>query len=173
MTLPPLMRGFKPFGIPRRDMDVVNLFLEEYEAIRMADYLNYTHEEASKKMNISRPTFTRIYEKARKKVATAFVEAKALIIDGGSAHFNEKWCRCKDCDNNFINKQEAELFCPFCESTNIEAFSTQPFEVVESQLKDTGLCGCSDCNIQVPHKSGIPCRSVKCPECGKYMKRMT
>ena len=59
------MEGYKPFGIPRRELDSVTLLFEEYEAIKLADYENLTQEEAALKMNISRPTFTRLYDKAR------------------------------------------------------------------------------------------------------------
>ena len=40
-------------------------------------------------MNVSRPTLTRIYAKARKTVAEAFVEGKSLVIEGGSVDFGE------------------------------------------------------------------------------------
>ena len=55
--------------------------LEEYEAIRLADYEN-SHEEAAQRMNISRPTFTRLYDKARKH-SPAFIESKSIVIRGG------------------------------------------------------------------------------------------
>jgi len=81
---PPMMEGYKPFGVPMRELESVVMSLEEYEALRLADYENLTHVEAAKKMNISRPTFTRLYDKARKNVAKAFVEGKAILIRGGT-----------------------------------------------------------------------------------------
>ena len=47
---PPLMEGFKPFGIPVRQIEKVILLFEEYEAIRLCDYENLTQEEAAKRM---------------------------------------------------------------------------------------------------------------------------
>ena len=64
IKMPLVMEGFKPFGIPMRELEPVVLLFEEYEAIRLADYENLTQEEAAKKMDISRPTFTRVYDKA-------------------------------------------------------------------------------------------------------------
>jgi hypothetical protein len=32
-----------------------------------------------------------------------------------------------------------------------------------------GICVCSSCNTQVAHHRGVPCSSVKCPNCGKQM----
>jgi predicted DNA-binding protein (UPF0251 family) len=63
---PPLMSGFKPFGIPRSMIKEVILLYDEYESIRLLDYEGLLQEEAAEKMNISRPTHTRIYENARK-----------------------------------------------------------------------------------------------------------
>ena len=40
-------------------------------------------EEAAKEMNISQPTFNRLLKSARKKIAEAVVEPKAIKIEGG------------------------------------------------------------------------------------------
>ena len=44
---PPLMDGYKPFGIPR-ELETVVLQFEELEAIRLADYEHLYQEEAAK-----------------------------------------------------------------------------------------------------------------------------
>jgi len=49
-------------------LDQVVLSLDEYEALRLAYYMNLEHLQASKEMGISRPTFTRLIEKARQKM---------------------------------------------------------------------------------------------------------
>lgn len=95
---PPLMTGFKPFGIPRSIIGEVVLLYDEYEAIRLLDYEGLLQEEAAERMNVSRPTLTRIYAKARKTVAEAFVEGKSLVIEGGSVDFGGKWYRCRHCN---------------------------------------------------------------------------
>ena len=82
--MPPPMEGFKPFGVPMRELEPVILLYEEYEAIRLADYENLTQEEASKKMNISQPTFFRLLDSARKKIANALINGKAIKIEGGT-----------------------------------------------------------------------------------------
>lgn len=77
---PPAMEGYKPFGVPMRELESVILTVEEYESLRLADYEDLTHEEAALRMDVSRPTFTRLYDKARKNIAKAFAEGKAIII---------------------------------------------------------------------------------------------
>ena len=51
---PPIMKGFKPFGIPRKMLDEVTLLYDEYEAIRLVDYEGLHHEKAAEQMNVSR-----------------------------------------------------------------------------------------------------------------------
>jgi len=54
--------------------------LDELETIRLADYEGLYHENAAKQMGISRPTFGRILDGARRKVADAIINGKALQI---------------------------------------------------------------------------------------------
>jgi predicted DNA-binding protein (UPF0251 family)/predicted Fe-Mo cluster-binding NifX family protein len=74
---------FKPRGIPMRQLAEVYLPLEGFEALRLADLEGCKHEEAAKKMNVSRQTFGRILSQARHSVAEAMVHGFALRIDGG------------------------------------------------------------------------------------------
>jgi hypothetical protein len=61
---------------------VIALALDEMEALRLADLEGLHHKEAAARMRISRPTFSRIVEAARKKVAEALVEGKPLRLVG-------------------------------------------------------------------------------------------
>jgi len=72
---------FKPAGIPMRFLEESILSLDEFEALRLADFEGLYQEDAAKKMGVSRPTFSRIVEMARKKVADALVNGKALKIN--------------------------------------------------------------------------------------------
>ena len=118
---PPRFGHFKPAGVPRRLLKRVELTLDEYEAIRLADYEGLEHLEASEKMNISRPTFTRLIEKARKKVAQSIIEGKELVIEGGNIDFVNTLHRCMDCGDVSMQPfdRDAEN-CSECGSENIE-----------------------------------------------------
>ncbi|MFH1024741.1 MAG: DUF134 domain-containing protein [Planctomycetota bacterium] len=74
---------FKPAGVPSRVLGEITLALDELEALRLADFQGLYQDQAAKKMKISRPTFGRIVESARKKVADALVNGKALRMEGG------------------------------------------------------------------------------------------
>ncbi len=118
------MEGYKPFGIPMRELESVVLLFEEYEALRLADYEDLTQEEAAKKMNISRPTFTRLYDKARKNIAKAFVEGKAIIIQGGTFITDYYWYRCNDCHETIVSDHPVD-HCKECDSDNITQLNDQ------------------------------------------------
>ena len=107
------MKGFKPFGIPRKMLDEVTLLYDEYEAIRLVDYEGLHHEKAAEHMNVSRPTLTRIYEKARKTVALALVEGKMINIEGGNVQFDREWFRCRRC-YKLIGGMENHIRCKDC-----------------------------------------------------------
>jgi predicted DNA-binding protein (UPF0251 family) len=80
---------FKPRGIPASDLEEVVLSLDEYEAIRLADYEQLYQEEAAARMNISRQTFGRIIEAAHKKIADVLINGKALKIEGGEVSLDK------------------------------------------------------------------------------------
>ncbi len=124
VNTPPTIKEFKPIGVPRKALHETFLSLDEYEAIRLADYLGYPHDKASDEMNISRPTFTRLIEKARKKISTFLIEGSALIIEGGNIHFSNNVIHCLDCgfkSNIKINK--IIKYCPQCNSDNLKNFA--------------------------------------------------
>lgn len=110
---PPIMKGFKPFGIPRSAIESIVLKFDEYEAIRLLDYEGMMQEEAAEKMNVSRPTLTRIYENARRTIAKALVEGKMIFIEGGNVDFGKDWYRCRKC-HKLIDGVENHKRCNNC-----------------------------------------------------------
>jgi predicted DNA-binding protein (UPF0251 family) len=166
-----MMEGFKPFGIPITDLEPVILFFEEYEAIRLLDYLGMTQLEAAKEMAVSRPTLTRIYEKARRSIAEAFVNGKAIFIEGGNYHTDEFWYRCEECHKLLISDKETTS-CSYCKSEKIRPLSYKSIIMKRQKNEDApGFCICLHCNTKIPHQPGIPCKERECPQCGKKMIR--
>ncbi len=121
---PPRFAQFKPLGIPSRQLEELVLTLDEYEALRLADGEGYDQTEAAEMMRISRPTFTRLIESARHKMATFLEKGFILTIDGGSVHFlKDRWW-CRKCGHAF----SAELVsrpgqCPECGSTDLHSLA--------------------------------------------------
>ena len=76
-------RCFRPQCKPLNKLDGVFLTIDEFEAIRLADWKGLRQQEAAERMRISRPTFSRIISSARNKIGDALVNVKAIKIDGG------------------------------------------------------------------------------------------
>ena len=72
---------FKPAGIPLKKLKEIKLEMQEFEAVRLVDFKKIPQEIASKQMEISQPTFSRILKIAREKIAEAIVAGKAIKID--------------------------------------------------------------------------------------------
>ncbi|MFQ3579269.1 MAG: DUF134 domain-containing protein, partial [Bacteroidales bacterium] len=94
---PPQMIGFMPYGIENNPLEHIDIHYEEYEAIRLVNYEKLSQEEAAVRMEVSRPTLTRIYNSALNKIAQALVEGKSLIIDGGNFVMPKEWYKCRKC----------------------------------------------------------------------------
>ena len=112
---PPKMAGFKPFGMPLCKLDVVKLQFDEYESINLVNYQNLSQDAAAEQMGISRPTFTRVYNMALKKIAKAFIECLAIEIEGGKVEFENQWYKCKKCFK-LIDGLENHTRCKNCNS---------------------------------------------------------
>jgi len=113
MVSPPLMQGYKPFGIPATRLGSVTMKFDEYESIRLLDYKGLTQEQAAEMMNVSRPTLTRIYENARRVIAKAFVEGEMILIEGGNVSFDGDWFRCRRC-YKLVDGVENHVRCEKC-----------------------------------------------------------
>ena len=94
---------FKPRGIPLIDLQEVQITIDEYEALRLSDLMDMSYEDAANKMKVSRATFGRIVQRARKTVADALINGKAINIQGGSYRIIDKKriVICNNCDNKW------------------------------------------------------------------------
>ncbi len=116
---PPKMNGFKPFGMPLCKAKSIKLQFDEFESFQLVEYENLPQDEAALKMDISRPTLTRIYNSALKKIAKAFVEGLAIEIEGGNIEFDKDWYKCNKCFK-LIDGLENHIKCKNCNSFNKE-----------------------------------------------------
>lgn len=85
----------------------VSLSVEEFEAIRLIDYLGLTQEECAAQMEVARTTVQRIYNRARKKISVFLVEGRGLSIAGGNYRISGDKCGkrtgCANCPKNKKN----------------------------------------------------------------------
>ncbi len=119
----PQVTYFKPVGIPLRSLEDVCLSVEEAEAIRLKDLEGLEQEECGERMHISRPTFRRVLESARKKLADALISGKAIRVEGGNFEMAMRRFRCADNGHEWDVPFEAMVagpppVCPECQSLN-------------------------------------------------------
>ena len=102
IAMRPRVGAFKPAGIPGGETEAVTLGLDELEALRLADLEGLYHETAAQRMSISRATFGRLLEEARRKMVSALFESKMLVFEGGPITMAEMrtFC-CDDCQGAF------------------------------------------------------------------------
>ncbi len=152
---------FKPAGVPLRLLEEVVLALDELEALRLADLNGQYQEQAAEQMKISRATFARIVEVARKKVADALINGKALRIEGGPVVIKG--------DNTMPAGQGKG-------QGGGRGMGRGPCGC--GQRRGQGgrggapaQCVCPQCGEHVPHVPGEPCAQKTCPKCGARMTR--
>lgn len=114
---------FKPRGIPMTELEEIRLTVDEHEAIRLADLLDLPHEEAGRRMGVSRATFGRIIQRARRVMADALVNGKAVLIDGGSYRFVDetRWFCCRKCGHEWEEPRGTgrPKQCPACRQKDV------------------------------------------------------
>ncbi len=114
---------FKPRGIPMVELEEVRLAIDEREALRLADLEGFSHEDAGNRMGVSRATFGRILEQARRHVADALINGKAINVEGGNYQFcsTERLFKCVTCEYEWHETCGTGRpdKCPACGDTNI------------------------------------------------------
>jgi predicted DNA-binding protein (UPF0251 family) len=117
----PPVSAFKPAGVPGRELESIELGLDELEALRLADLEGLYHDAAAERMGVSRPTFGRVLECARHKVACALFQSKMLLFTGGPVVMRGmRNFECGDCGTRFsepcgTGRPEE---CPKCKGTS-------------------------------------------------------
>jgi predicted DNA-binding protein (UPF0251 family)/predicted Fe-Mo cluster-binding NifX family protein len=132
MARPPIERSvegvpritlFKPAGVPARELEQLQLAVDELEAIRLVDLEALSHEQAAEAMGVSRQTVGRVLERGRAKVAEALVGGKAILIGGGQYQVLPRM-RCFACQGLWVADAEDPgrvTSCPRCGSTDVGA----------------------------------------------------
>ncbi len=76
---------FQPTGKSHSSVEgaSIHMTLEELETLRLMDLEDHTQHEGADIMGVSRSTFQRLYNDARKKVARSLIQGNPLNIEGG------------------------------------------------------------------------------------------
>lgn len=88
---------FGPLVSNPNKREVIYLNIEEYESIRIIDFVGKSQEECASEMAIARTTLQRIYYSAKQKIADALIHGKILKIQGGNFRLCNKDIECFKC----------------------------------------------------------------------------
>jgi len=175
----PEIRCFRPEKDDIDDLLPIEINIDEFEAIRLRDYLNIQQKKSAELMGISQPTFHRILVSARKKISKALIEGKSIIIIGQDYSTDESRYKCKACGFEWINPGKEYDKCPDCQSEDISI----ELQEVDSSSEDVTLlsrrsyggqglgagppriCKCPECGYEHPKTKAVPCKNTKCPKC--------
>ena len=121
VTKEPHVSVFKPAGIPARELDEILITIDEFEALRLADFEGLSQRNASTAMEISQPTFNRVLSSARNKVASGLVQGYVLRIEGGRYRLADGSgiLECIDCGASVDMSLEDKSSCQACGSTKL------------------------------------------------------
>lgn len=121
MTKEPHVSVFKPAGIPAKDLEEILVTIDEYEAIRMADFEGLSQRDASAAMQVSQPTFNRILSSARSKIAKSLVLGSVLRIEGGRYLLADGTgvLECLDCGATVDMSSDNKSVCSECGSMRL------------------------------------------------------
>lgn len=144
----PEVTYFKPRAVPLSELEEVELKLDELEALRLSDLEGFNQTESAEMMKVHQSTFQRTLSQARKKIADALTNGKAIKIQGGG-------------DN-----------MPGRDGTGPIGKDRMGFGRMKQGIFDNqGNCICPACGKEESHIRGQPCSSKRCPACGTIMTR--
>ena len=125
--------------------EAVQLSLDEYECIRLLDREGLTQEQCAASMGVGRTTVTAIYDSARRKIAEALVEGKALRIGGGSYTLNTQVPENVPEKGNSMRiavcYENGEIFQHFGHTAQFKLYDAENGAIVSSRVVDTNGSG--------------------------------
>jgi predicted DNA-binding protein (UPF0251 family) len=162
--------------VDKTKFEPMDITLEEYESIRLSDYHKIKQKVAADIMGISQPTFHRILNSAREKVANGLVEGKIINIRGGDYVIDKNRYRCVSCGFEWQNLTKDYKKCPDCKSEDIIKEGLEVGQPGLARRKSFGgpgigggpprICKCPECGYEGEKVRAVPCRTSNCPECG-------
>ena len=132
---------FKPCGVPRWKISEIVLTVDEFEALRLADYDCLHQAQAATEMGISRATFGRIIETARHKVIEALYRGNALRIEGGAYEVvMQRVFKCADCGHRW-ESSVGRCHTPGCPKCGSKQFGCDHTHETADDPASEGCCG--------------------------------
>lgn len=174
------------FFSPQSDLDLIKsesetitISTEEFETIRLIDYLGLTQNDCAEHMNTARTTVQRLYNSARKKISLMLIQGYTIQIKGGNYSLcHRSQCtitksKCskqkhnskrKDLDNMKIavTYENGEIFQHFGKTKQFKIYNISDNKILSSEIMSSGENGhgaladmLSEANIDILICGGI------------------
>ncbi len=132
--------NFKPFVksyIPeaKEYTGITHILHEEIEAIHLMDVLGLYQEDAAKKMEVSRTTFTRIIKNARQKLANGLISGHKIDIQDSKNNYIVAICSDSQSLLTNISPNEKLILYFNCENDKVTLIKTMNNPVNQDDQK--------------------------------------
>ncbi len=153
------VRHFKPSGVCLKDLEEVNITIDELETLRLSTLEKMKQENAAQTMQIHQSTFQRTLQRTLLKIADALVNGKSIRIEGG--------------DYTMPGKDGTGPMSKGPVGGQNQGRGQRGFRGGKGSgiAGPGGECKCPNCGYEQTHQPGVPCAQANCPECGKPMIR--
>ena len=132
----------------------LEMTVDEFESIRLLDWVGLTQEEAAARMGVARATVQGIYTSARKKLAGCLVEGWELHIQGGQYELcpgpGTGW-GCSPCPRRAkqgemcmkiaVTYENGQVFQHFGHTAQFKIYQVEEGQVTSAQVVDTNGSG--------------------------------
>lgn len=119
------------------------LTVEEYETLRLIDYLGMTQEECAAEMGVGRATVQAMYTEARKKTARFLIEGASIRIQGGNYCIEDqrqavgRGVRGADKMKIAVTYEEGQVFQHFGHTEHFKIYETEDGKILSAKIVDT------------------------------------
>lgn len=134
------MPSFSCFKSEKDTKMSITMTVDEYECIRLMDYMGLNQSECAISMGVSRATVQAVYTQARKKLSRFIVEGIGLNIQGGDYElYSEN--KLNEKENNImkiaVTYENGQVFQHFGHTEKFKVYDIENNEIVKSEIVDT------------------------------------
>ena len=122
------------------------LNVDEYETVRVIDYVGLTQEQSAAQMEVGRATVQALYAAARKKLARFLIEGSRLQIAGGNYRVNRaggegRGRKERNAMKIAVTYENGMIFQHFGHTQQFKLYQVEDGKVASSEIVDAGGSG--------------------------------
>ena len=121
----------------------IQMTVEEYETLRLIDYLGQNQEACAAEMGVGRATVQAMYTEDRKKTARFLIEGASLRIQGGNYCIEDqrqaggRGVRGADKMKIAVTYDQGQVFQHFGHTEHFKIYETEEGKILSSEIVDT------------------------------------